>query len=42
MFTNFIPISLTVTLEMVRVFQGKFMEWDVDIYDLGMDMPTKV
>lgn len=42
MFTNFIPISLTVTLELVRVFQGKFMEWDIDIYDMELDMPTKV
>ena len=42
MFTNFIPISLTVTVEVVRLAQGIFMSWDVEIYDLNMDMPTKV
>jgi phospholipid-transporting ATPase len=42
MFTNFIPISLTVTVEVVRMAQGIFMGWDVDIYDTYLDMPTKV
>lgn len=42
MFTNFIPISLTVTVEVVRMAQGIFMGWDVDIYDTSLDMPTKV
>lgn len=42
MFTNFIPISLTVTVEIVRLAQGIFMSWDVEIYDLALDMATKV
>lgn len=42
MFTNFIPISLTVTVEIVRLAQGIFMSWDADIYDIEKDMPTKV
>ena len=31
--TNFVPISLLVTLEMVKFLQGIFMEMDVDMYD---------
>ena len=31
--TNFIPISLLVTLETIKLFQGIFMEWDIDMYD---------
>ncbi len=33
MFTNFIPISLVVTIEFVRLIQGQVMTWDADIYD---------
>lgn len=32
-FCNFVPISLLVTLEMVKFFQGSFMDWDVEMYD---------
>ena len=32
-FCNFVPISLLVTLEMVKFFQGTFMDMDVDMYD---------
>eukprot|EP00347_Sterkiella_histriomuscorum_P008769 403343827 len=42
LFTNFIPISLTVTIEVVRMAQGFFMSWDTEIYDLEKDMSTKV
>ena len=31
--TNFVPISLLVTLEMVKFFQGIFMQMDVSMYD---------
>lgn len=32
-FCNFVPISLLVTLEMVKFFQGSFMDWDIDMFD---------
>jgi len=32
-FTNFVPISLYVTLELVKFWQGGFMENDMDMYD---------
>ena len=31
--TNFVPISLLVTMESIKLFQGMFMEWDIDMYD---------
>jgi phospholipid-transporting ATPase len=31
--TNFVPISLLVTMESIKFFQGMFMEWDIDMYD---------
>lgn len=36
-FCNFVPISLLVTLEMVKFFQGSFMDMDVDMYDDSQD-----
>ena len=41
-FTNFVPISLMVTLEVVKFCQAIFIQWDADIYDHDKDMPTKV
>lgn len=32
-FTNFVPISLLVSLEMIKYFQGYFISWDATIYD---------
>jgi len=32
-FTNFVPISLIVTLEIVKFWQGTFMGFDVNMYD---------
>lgn len=32
-YSNFVPISLLVTLEMVKFFQGSFMECDLHIFD---------
>jgi magnesium-transporting ATPase (P-type) len=32
-FTNLVPISLMVTAEMVKLFQGSFMANDVQMYD---------
>lgn len=42
MFTYFIPISLVVTIELVRVAQANFINWDADMYDLEKDLPAKV
>jgi len=42
MFTYFIPISLVVTVEFVRLAQGVFMTWDYEMYDMEKDMPAKV
>ena len=36
-FCNFVPISLLVTLEMVKFFQGIFMENDMLMYDADQD-----
>ena len=40
-FVNLVPISLIVTLEMVKFIQAAFISWDVSIYDISKDMPTK-
>ena len=36
-FTNFVPISLIVTLEIVKFWQGTFMSWDFNMYDEDED-----
>lgn len=41
-FTNLVPISLLVTLEMIKYIQGIFISWDVSIYDQGTLTPAKV
>ena len=40
-FCNFVPISLLVTLEMVKFFQGSFMDMDVDMYDDDQDFAMR-
>jgi len=37
-----VPISLIVTMEVVKFFQAQFIQWDSDIYDMSKDLPTKV
>lgn len=32
-FTNFVPISLLVSMEMIKYFQGFFISWDIKMYD---------
>ena len=32
-YSNFVPISLLVTLEMVKFFQGSFMDYDEHMFD---------
>jgi len=41
-FTNIVPISLIVTLEMVKYLQAFFMGWDYMMYDENLDEPAKV
>ena len=41
-FTNFVPISLLVTLETIKFFQAMFMGFDTDMYDVERDMGAKV
>lgn len=40
--SDFVPISLLVTLEIVKFMQAVFIGWDAAIYDETKDMPTKV
>lgn len=42
MFTNMVPISLLVTVEIVKFWQAMFISWDISIYDTERDMPTRV
>jgi phospholipid-transporting ATPase len=41
-FTNLVPISLLVTLEMVKFIQGIFISWDITIYEKYTGTPAKV
>lgn len=41
-FTNFVPISLIVTLEVVKFIQAIFFSWDLQIYYEPSDTPTRV
>ena len=40
-FTNFVPISLLVTLEIVKFWQGTFMSYDTLMYDQDQDFAMK-
>lgn len=42
LFTNMVPISLLVSLEVVKFSQASFISWDIEIYDEEKDLPTKV
>lgn len=42
LFSNFVPISLLVTLEMVKFIQAMFISWDLDLYLEETDMPAGV
>lgn len=42
LFANFVPISLIVTMEVVKFFQAQFIQWDAEVYDVEKDLPTKV
>jgi phospholipid-transporting ATPase len=37
-----VPISLMVTLEVVKFIQAFFIQWDMQIYDYDKNMATNV
>ncbi len=37
-----VPISLLVTVEIVKFAQAMFIAWDINIYDKDRQMPTRV
>ncbi|CAL9730539.1 probable phospholipid-transporting ATPase Dnf3p [Monosporozyma unispora] len=41
MFNTMIPLSLYVTMEIIKVAQSKLMEWDIDMYDEKTDTPCE-
>jgi phospholipid-transporting ATPase len=41
-FTNFVPISLIVTLEVVKFIQAIFIAWDLKLYYEPSDIPARV
>ena len=41
-FTNFVPISLLVTMETIKILQGLFISWDIEMFDIERDFGTKV
>jgi phospholipid-transporting ATPase len=42
LFTNMVPISLLVTLEIVKFCQATFISWDYDMYDQEKNLETLV
>ena len=40
-FANFVPISLTVSLELVKFWQAMFMNRDANMYDMDQDMQMR-
>ncbi len=41
-FTNLVPISLLVNLEMIKFIQGMFINWDICMFDKTTNTPAKV
>ena len=39
---NFIPISLVLTLEVIKIIQAYFIEWDVQMISLSKAVETTV
>lgn len=42
LFANLVPISLIVSMELVKFFQAQFIQWDITVYDEERDLPCKV
>lgn len=41
MYNTLIPLSLYVTMEIIKVMQSKLMEWDIDIYHAETNTPCE-
>ncbi|CCD26492.1 aminophospholipid-translocating P4-type ATPase DNF3 NDAI_0H03190 [Naumovozyma dairenensis CBS 421] len=41
MYNTMIPLSLYVTMEIIKVMQSKMMEWDIDMYHAETDTPCE-
>lgn len=41
MYNTLIPLSLYVTMEIIKVMQSKFMEWDIDMYHFETNTPCE-
>lgn len=42
LYSNFVPISLLVTLELVKFWQAMFMQYEWMMYDTNQDLPAGV
>ncbi|CAF3363194.1 unnamed protein product [Rotaria sp. Silwood1] len=40
LFNNLIPISLQITVDLVKFIQAYFINWDIDMYDRETDTPA--
>ena len=41
MYNTMIPLSLYVTMEIIKLMQGQFMQWDIDMYYAETDTPCE-
>ena len=42
LFVNLVPISLMISIDIVKLIQGSFMEKDILMYDLEEDLAMRV
>ncbi|OMJ75568.1 hypothetical protein SteCoe_25265 [Stentor coeruleus] len=42
LFNNLVPISLYVSMDIVRLFQSKFIQWDLNLYSSKTGTPAQV
>ena len=40
LYNNLVPISLYVTMDMVKVIQTRFIQWDLHMYNEPSDTPS--
>ncbi len=40
LYNNLVPISLYVSLELVKSFQGRLIQWDINMYSADLDAPA--
>ena len=39
---QFVPLSLSVTVELVKILQSRFVGFEIKMYDIERNMPAKV